>query len=80
MQDFEVFCLENLFLLSTLLRVLRHSIGSSISLALTIVDSEVVTQEFLSPIDLLGSQTFHVHELSEVVIVGKHKDFILRAL
>ena len=45
-----------------------------------IIDLEVVTREFLSLADLSGNQTLCVHELWEVVIVGKHKDFMLRAL
>ena len=80
MQNLDVLRLEGFFFLSTLLRVLRQEIGSSVSLALTIIDLEVVTRKFLSSADLSGAQTLHVHELSEVVIVDKHKDFMLRAL
>ena len=80
MQNLDVLCSEGLFFLSTPLRVSRQGIGSSVSLALTIIDSEVVTREFLSPANLPGAQTLCVYELSEVVMVGKHKDFMLRAL
>ena len=80
MQNLDVLCSESVFFLSTPLRVLRQGIGSSVSLALTIIDSEVVTKEFLSPADLPGAQTLRVHKLSEVVMVGKHEDFMLRAL
>ena len=80
MQDLDVLCSEGLFLLSTPLRVLRQGIGSSVSLALTIIDLEVVTREFLSPADLPGAQTLRVYELSEVVMVAKHEDFMSRAL
>ena len=80
MQNLDVLCSKGVFLLSTLLKVLRQGISSSVSLALTIIDLEVVTREFLSPTDLPGAQTLRVHELSEVVMVGKHKDFMLRAL
>ena len=37
-------------------------------------------REFLSPVDLSGAQTLCVHKLSEVVMAGKHEDFISRAL
>ena len=57
-----------------------QGISSSVSLALTIFDLKVITEEFLSPADLFEVQTFCVHELSEVVMVGKHEDFMLRAL
>ena len=46
-QDFDVLGVKGLFFFCTLLRVLRQGISSSISLALTIVDSEVVAREFL---------------------------------
>ena len=54
-QNLDVLHSESVFLLSTLLRVSRQGIGSSISLALTIIDSEVVTREFLSPAVLFGA-------------------------
>ena len=80
MQDFDVLCSEGLFLFDTSLRVSRQGISSSVSLALTIVDSEVVTREFLGPADLSGAQTLRIHESSEVIIVDKHEDFMSRAL
>ena len=80
MQNLDVLRSEGVFLFSTPLRVLRQDIGSSVSLALVIIDLEVVMREFLSPADLFGAQTLCVHESSEVVMVGKHKDFMSRAL
>ena len=79
-QNLDVLRLEGVFLLNTLLRVLKQGIGSSVSLALMIIDLNVVTREFLSPADLSGALTLRVHESSEVVMVGEHKDFMLRAL
>ena len=79
-QNLDVLRLESLFLLSTPLRVLRQGIGSSVSLALMIVDLEVVTREFLGSADLSEAQTLRVHELAEVVVVGKHENFMSRAL
>ena len=52
MQNFDVLRSESFFLLSTPLKVLRRGISSCVSLALTIMDLEVVTREFLSPADL----------------------------
>ena len=80
MQDFDVLCSEGLFLFCTSLRVSRQGISSSVSFALTIIDLEVVTREFLGPADLSGAQTLCIHELLEVVMVGKQEDFMLRAL
>ena len=80
MQDFDVLCSEGLFLFDTSLRVSSQGISSSVSLALKIVDSEVVTKELLGPADLSGAQTLRVHEPAEVVVVGKHENFMSRAL
>ena len=80
MQDFEILCSEGVFFLSVPLGISRQGISSSVSFALTIIDLEVVTRECLGPADLSGAQTLCIHESSEVVIVGKHKDFMLRAL
>ena len=79
-KDFNVFGLEGFFLFSTLLRVSRQDISNSISLALIIIDLEVVTREFLSLTNLFEAQTLCVYELSEIVIVGKHENFMQRAL
>ena len=80
MQDFDVLCSEGVFFLSVPLGVSRQGISSSVSFALMIIDSEVVTREFLGPADLPGAQTLRIHKLSKVVMVGKHKDFMSRAL
>ena len=80
MQDFDVLCSEGVFFLSIPLGVSRQGISSSVSFALTIIDLEVVTREFLGPADLFGAQTLCIHELSEVVMVGKHENFMSRAL
>ena len=79
MQDFDVFGAEGFFLFCTPLRVSRQGIRSSVSLALTIVDLEVVTRELLGPADLSGAQTLCVHKPAEVVLVGKYKNFMSRA-
>ena len=79
MQNLDVFRLEGLFFLNTPLKVSKQGIGSSVSLALTIVDSKVVTRELLGPADLFGAQTLRVYELVEVVVVGKYEHLMLRA-
>ena len=78
MQDFDIFCSKSHFLLSTLLKVSRQNIDGFISLILTIIDSEVVTKEFLGPMNLSGAQTFRVHKLAEIVVVGEYEYFVLR--
>ena len=78
MQDFDILGAENLFLLFTLLKILRQSISSSVSLALMIVDLKVVAREFLGPVDLSGAQTLCFHEPTEVVVVGGYEHLMLR--
>ena len=78
MQDFDVFGAEGVFFLRTLLRVSRQGINSSVSFALTIVDSEVVAREFLGSSDLPGAQTLCLHEPTEVVVVGEYEHLMLR--
>ena len=78
MQDFDVLGAEGFFLFCTLLRVLKQSISSYVSLALMIVNSEILAREFLGPTDLSGAQTLRLHELAEVVVVGKYKHLVLR--
>ena len=72
MEDFDLLGPKNLFLLSTLLRISRQDISSFVSLALTIIDPEVVTREFLSPVDLSGAQILYVYEPAEVVVVDEY--------
>ena len=79
-ENLDVLRSEGLFLLSTPLKVLRQGIGSSISLVLTIVYSEVVTRVLLGPVDLSEAQTLRVHKSAEVVVVGKHENFMSSAL
>ena len=78
MKNFDVLSAEDLFFLNTPLRVTKKSIGSSVCLVLAIINLEVVTRKFLNPADLSRAQTLCFHELSEVVIVGKNEDFMLR--
>ena len=79
MQNLHVLRSEGVFLLSTPLRVLRQGIGSFVSLALTIIDSEVVARELLGPADLFGAQTLRVHEPAEVVVVDEYEHLMLGA-
>ncbi len=55
---------------------MRQDISRSISLSLTIIDSEVVLRELLGPADLKRAQVFHIHELTEVIIVTKDEDLV----
>ena len=67
------------FLIIAPLREAREGVCSTVCLALTIINSKVVTREFLSPADLSGAQTLCVHEPMEVVMVGKQQKVVLVA-
>ena len=77
MQDLDILDVEDLFLFCTSLTVSRQGIGSFVSLALTLVNLEVVTRELLGPADLSGAQTLCVHKLAEVVVIGEYKHLML---
>ena len=79
-QALDVFGTEVLFFLCTLLRVSKQGINSSIYISLIIVNLKLVVKEFLGTANMSGAQTLRVHESREVVVVGKYKDFMLRAL
>ena len=76
MKDFDVFGTEGVLFLNTFLRISSQGIGSSICLVLTVIDLEVVSRKFLSPADLLGAQTLHVHESTKVIVVYKNEDLV----
>lgn len=67
-QDFHILGFESLFFLKTPLKESRKSVSCFIGLILIIVDFEIVSREFLSPLDLSGAQALYIHELSKVVI------------
>ena len=46
MEDFDVLSAESFFLFSTMLKVMREGISSSISFALIMINLEVVIREF----------------------------------
>ena len=77
MEDLGVLSLKLFFLIMAPLREAREGVCSTVCLALTIIDLEVVTREFLSPADLSEAQTLCVHKPTEVVMVDKHQDFVL---
>ena len=78
MQNLDILGSERLFLLNTPLGVTRQGIGSSVCLALSVINPKVVTREFLSLADLFQAQTLCVYELAEVVMIGEYQHLILR--
>ncbi len=80
MENLGVFISESLFLGLAFLGEARQDISRSISLSLTIIDSEVVSRELLGLADLMRAQAFCIHESTEVIMVSKDEDLIFAAL
>ena len=53
----------------------RQSISSCVSLVLAIIDSEMVTREFLGPVDLPGTLTLGILRSAEIIMISRHKNF-----
>ena len=76
MQDLDIFDAKSVFFFSTPLKVLWQGIGSSVCLALIVIDLEMVARKFLSLADLLKTQTLCVYELTKIVVVCKTEDLV----
>ena len=70
MKNSSILSLKFFFFILTPLKEARKSICSPIDLALTIIDLKMISGELLGPTDLSGAQALHIHELTEVIIVG----------
>lgn len=42
-----------------------------------VINSKIVSREFLGLLNLSGAQVLYIHEPTEVVIVREHKNFML---
>ena len=78
MQDLDVLDVEGFFLFCISLGVSKQGISSSVSFALTIVDSEVVARKLLDPADLFRAQAFCLYKSTEIVLVGEYKHLMRR--
>ena len=78
MQDFDNLGAEDFFLICILIWVSKQSISSFVSLALMIINLEVVVRELLGPTDFSGAQALYLYKPSEVVVVDENKYLMLR--
>ncbi len=79
MKNLEVLISESLFFGLAPLKEARQGISRSISLSLTVMDSEVVSKELLGPTDLAGAQTLCIYESTKVVVVSEDEDLVFAA-
>lgn len=77
MQKLSIFSLQKFFFILASLKKKRQSINNPISLALIIVDFKIVLKEFLGSSNLSRAQTLCIHELTKVVMVHEHENFVL---
>ena len=77
MIDLRVFNLKLFFLIITSLNKMRQCICSPICLALTIIYQKMIPRKLLGLSNLIRTQVFHVHKAIKVVVIGKHKNFML---
>ena len=75
-----MFLVQKVFFLNTLLGVIRQNIDSSVCLALSVINLNVVSRKFLNLAYLSEAQILYLIKLSEVIIVSKYKNFMLKAL
>ena len=76
MEDLAILSLELIHLILVSLRKLRQSICSCICFVLAVVDSKIVSGEFLGPADLSKAQTLYIHEAIKVVVVCEDKHLV----
>ncbi len=76
MENLGVLIFESFFLDMAFLGEARQGISCNISLSLMIINLEVVSRKLLVLADLMRAQVFHIHELTEVIMVNKDKDLV----
>lgn len=76
MKNMRILIFESFFLGLGFLEKARRDISSRISFSLIIIDSDMISREFLYLADLTKTQTFCIHELGEVIMVNKVKNLI----
>lgn len=78
MKELGVLSSESFFLSLAPLGKARQDISGSISLAMAIIDSEMVPEELFGPSDLPGAQALDIHELAEVVVLVRTRTSYLQ--
>ncbi len=79
MKNLSIFILEHFFLSLAFIEEVRQNISRSINFFLIITNSEVISKKLLSLTNLTKAQTFHIYELTEVIIVSKDKHLVFAA-
>lgn len=75
-QDLNIFSFQNGFFLAIPLKVSRKDSSNFISLALLIINLEIISRKFVSQIYLFRVQIFCIYEMVQVVIVHKNENSI----
>ena len=59
-----IFNLKNFLLTLTLLKIVKQSISSFISLILLIINAKIVAKHSLGPINFIRAQVFYIYKLT----------------
>ena len=70
MKNLDVFSLKPFFFIMTPLKEARESFCGFIGFVLTIIIPKIISRKLLDPTDLTKAQTFHIHKLLKVVLIG----------
>ena len=79
MEDWSVFSSKLFFLIKTIIKKARQRVCCSSHLIVIIINLKMVTTELLGLMDLTKAQSLCIHELLEVIMVGKNKDLVFAA-
>lgn len=74
MKNLRILIFGSFFLGSTFWNKAEQSISHSISFSSTIINFQIVLQEFLGLANITRVQVFCIHELAEFIIVCKNKN------
>ena len=69
-------CFKNSFLFGIPLRIFKWGVCSFIILALSIINTKLVTKKLLIPTELSEAQVFCIYETAKVFLVCENKHFI----
>lgn len=59
---------------------MRKSICNSINLVLIIIDTKIILKKLLDSPNLMKNQALYIYELTEVIMIYKHQNFVFATL
>lgn len=75
MKNLDFLSLMFFFFALTFLKKMLQSINGFINLFMSIINSNVISEEFLDSLNLIEIQTSGIHKLSEIITIDEDKNF-----